>query len=71
MVVRLAADPAGSILAAGLDDGRVWSCDLKTQALAMLKAKRGPPISALAIDVSNVAWGDEEGAAGVADLPAL
>ena len=71
MVVRLAADPAGSILAAGLDDGRVWSCDLKTQALAMLKAERGPPISALAIDASNVAWGDEEGAAGVADLPAL
>ena len=69
LVVRLAADPAGSILAAGLDDGRVWACNLKTQAVEMLKAQKGPPITALAIDgARRVAWGDEEGGAGAVDL---
>jgi len=68
-VARVAAMPAGSIVAAGLDDGRVWSCDLTGQRIVQLKAEKGPPITALAItpDGRRVAWGDEDGGAGVAD----
>jgi WD40 repeat protein len=69
MVARLAADPAGDLIVAGLDDGRVWVCDLKTQKLEMLKAEKGPPITAVALDGRRrAAWGDEEGGAGVAAL---
>ena len=28
LVARVAGSPDGTILAAGLDDGRVWTCDL-------------------------------------------
>lgn len=70
MVNRVAATPAGNRVAAGLDDGRVWICDLSNQAIDMLKAEKGPPISALAMtpDGKRVAWGDEEGGAGVFDV---
>ena len=70
MVNRVAATPVGNRLAAGLDDGRVWVCDLSNQAIDMLKAEKGPPISALAMtpDGKRVAWGDEEGGAGVIDV---
>jgi hypothetical protein len=36
-----------------------------------VKAEGGPPISALSLAAGRIAWGDEEGGAGVADLPAL
>ncbi|HYE44191.1 MAG TPA: WD40 repeat domain-containing protein [Caulobacter sp.] len=67
LVVRVAATPAGAILAGGLDDGRVWACDLKSGRREMLKAEKGAAISALAItpDGRSVAWGDEDGGAGV------
>lgn len=65
MVTRVAGDPAGSVIGAGLDDGRVWACDLDTQAITPLKAERGAPISALAMAGRNLAWGDEAGGAGV------
>ena len=70
MVNRVAATPVGNRLAAGLDDGRVWVCDLSNQAIDMLKAEKGPPISALAMtpDGKWVAWGDEEGGAGVCEV---
>ena len=70
MVNRVAATPVGNRLAAGLDDGRVWVCDLSNQAIDMLKAEKGPPISALAMtpDGKRVAWGDEEGGAGVFEV---
>ena len=70
MVNRVAATPVGNRLAAGLDDGRVWVCDLSNQAIDMLKAEKGPPISALAMtpDGKRVAWGDEEGGAGVCEV---
>lgn len=69
LVARVAAMPAGSIVAAGLDDGRVWACDLTGQKIAEVKAEKGPPITALALsrDGKRVAWGDEDGGAGVAD----
>jgi WD40 repeat protein len=62
---QVAAD--GEALAAGLDDGRVWAANLKTQAIDTLKAEKGPPITALAIEGRRVAWGDEDGGAGVAE----
>ena len=70
MVNRVAATPVGNRLAAGLDDGRVWVCDLSNQAIDMLKAEKGPPISALAMtpDGKRVAWGDEDGGAGVFEV---
>ncbi|MBR7621824.1 WD40 repeat domain-containing protein [Phenylobacterium sp. 20VBR1] len=70
MVNRVAGTPVGNRVAAGLDDGRVWVCDLTNQAIDMLKAEKGPPISALAMtpDGKRVAWGDEEGGAGVFDV---
>ncbi|WP_397417762.1 WD40 repeat domain-containing protein [Phenylobacterium sp.] len=67
LVARIAATPDGSWLAAGLDDGRVWACDVTGERLVHLKADKGPPITALAIspDGARVAWGDEAGGAGV------
>ncbi|HTI67991.1 MAG TPA: WD40 repeat domain-containing protein [Caulobacteraceae bacterium] len=67
LVSRVAARPAGSRLAAGLDDGRVWVADLQGRGLHFVKAEKGPPITALAMspDGAQVAWGDEDGGAGV------
>jgi WD40 repeat protein len=70
MVVRVAAAPALGWVAAGLDDGRVWACDLAGQKLVPLKSEKGSPVSALAMspDGKRVAWGDEDGNAGVAEV---
>ena len=67
LVVRVAGTPNGSILAAGLDDGRVWAADLKSGKIEHLKAEKGAAISAIAVslDGSRLAWGDEDGGAGV------
>ena len=67
LVVRVAGTPNGSVLAAGLDDGRVWAADLKSGKIEHLKAEKGAAISALTIslDGSRLAWGDEDGGAGV------
>lgn len=72
MVVRVAAAPGLGWVAAGLDDGRVWACDLAGQKLIPLKAEKGSPITALATspDAKRVAWGDEDGGAGVAEVAA-
>ncbi len=70
MVARVAGTPNGQIVAAGLDDGRVWWCDLAGQRINTVKAEKGPPITALAMtaDGKRLAWGDEDGGAGVADI---
>jgi hypothetical protein len=72
LVARVAATPSDLWVAAGLEDGRVWACDLGGQRIETLKAEPGPPITALAMtpDHRRVAWGDEEGGAGVADVEA-
>lgn len=72
LVTRVAGAAGEPIIAAGLDDGRVWRADLRGGSVDFLKAEKGPPITALAMtpDANRVAWGDEEGAAGVADLTA-
>jgi WD40 repeat protein len=73
MVTRVAGTPDGSILAAGVDDGRVWACDLTSRQLAPIKAEKGAAITALAMTSNGkrLAWGDEDGGAGVVDLPSL
>lgn len=68
LVTRVAGD--GSLLAAGLDDGRVWACDLASQVLSPLKAEKGPPITALAMQGARIAWGDEMGGAGIGEFGA-
>ncbi|HZC17206.1 MAG TPA: WD40 repeat domain-containing protein [Caulobacteraceae bacterium] len=73
LVTRVAGTPDRGILAAGVDDGRVWVCDLASRHLHPIKAEKGAAITALAItrDGRRLAWGDEDGGAGVVDLPAL
>ncbi|HEX7943381.1 MAG TPA: WD40 repeat domain-containing protein [Phenylobacterium sp.] len=70
ITTRIATAPATSWLAAGLDDGRVWAADVTGERIIPLKAEKGPPISALAMssDAKRVAWGDEDGNAGVAGV---
>jgi len=70
LVTRVAGQAGGSWATWGLDDGRVRACDLIGQKMVEIKAERGPPISALAMtaDGKRVAWGDEEGQAGVAEI---
>jgi WD40 repeat protein len=70
LVVRVAAAPNLKRLAAGLDDGRVWVCDLDSQKTDMVKAEKGAQITALALTPKGdrLAWGDEDGGAGVVDL---
>ena len=73
LVTRVAGTPDRTILAAGLDDGRVWACDLTSRRLEPIRAEKGAAITALAVspDGRRVAFGDEEGQAGVMDLPGL
>lgn len=71
LVTRVAAEPEGTRLAAGLSDGRIWAADVRTGARADVKPEPGPPITALALANGRIAWGDEDGGAGVADVPAL
>jgi WD40 repeat protein len=73
LVAQVAAQPDKPILAAGLDDGRLWIANLATGRLEPLKAEKGAPITALALsrDARRLAWGDEEGQAGVVEAPEL
>jgi WD40 repeat protein len=66
VVTRVAGE--GSLLAAGLGDGRVWACDLESQVLTPLKAEKGAAITALAVCGRRIAWGDETGAAGTGTI---
>ena len=70
LVVLVAAAVKQGRVAAGLNDGRVWWADPAGQGLAFVKAERGAPICALAMsdDGTRLAWGDEDGQAGIADL---
>ncbi len=67
MVVRVAGAPGRDVVCAGLDDGRVWAAELRTSRIEKLRTGKGPAISALAVspDGKRLAWGDEEGGAGV------
>ena len=67
LVALVAARPAHGVMAAGLNDGRVWLADPAGQGLNFLKADKGAAIAALALspDGRRVAWADEDGNAGV------
>lgn len=70
LVLQVATAPATTWMAAGLDDGRVWASDLSASKVVPLKAEKGPPITAIAMtpDAKRVAWGDEDGGAGVFEV---
>ena len=69
LVTRVAGDARGEHLVVGLDDGRIWACHLASERRVTLRPGKGPPVSALAvIGRDRVAWGDEEGGAGVLAL---
>ncbi|WP_372707226.1 WD40 repeat domain-containing protein [Brevundimonas sp.] len=70
LVALVASRPKHGVMAAGLNDGRVWLADPAGQGLNFLKAEKGPAISALAMsaDATRVAWADEDGAAGVVEV---
>ncbi|WP_296598057.1 WD40 repeat domain-containing protein [Phenylobacterium sp.] len=70
LTTRVATRLDKTWLAAGLDDGRVWAADVTGERLVPLKAEKGAAISALALspDATRVAWGDEDGNAGVAEI---
>ena len=67
MVVKVAGAPGLTWVAAGLDDGRVWACDLAGQQIIPIRAEKGAAVTALAItpDARRVAWGCEDGTVGV------
>jgi WD40 repeat protein len=69
LVTRVAAEPDGTLLGVGLSDGRVWACDVVSGRRAEIRTETGPPITALALAGERLAWGDEAGGAGVADIP--
>lgn len=70
LTTRIAAQLDKTWLVAGLDDGRVWAADVTGEKLVPIKSEKGAAISALALsaDAKRVAWGDEDGAAGVAEI---
>ena len=70
LVGLVASRPRHGLLAAGLNDGRVWLADPAGQGLNFLKADKGASITALAMspDAARVAWADEDGSAGVTDV---
>ncbi|MBX9461181.1 MAG: WD40 repeat domain-containing protein [Brevundimonas sp.] len=69
LVALVASQPKHGVVAAGLNDGRVWLAHPAGQGLNFLKAEKAAPITALAMsaDASRVAWADEDGQAGVAE----
>jgi hypothetical protein len=70
LVARVAGDPDSRLVAAGLEDGRVWTCDLSGQKIDMRRAEKGEAVSALSFSrrARRLAWGDEAGAAGVFEV---
>jgi WD40 repeat protein len=73
VTTRVAGLPGGTLLAVGRDDGRIGALNLQHSHLEKVRTDTGAPISALALsaDGGRVAWGDEEGKAGVAGLPLM
>ena len=70
LVSRVAAAEGSGVIAAGCDDGRVWTADLASRGIRLRREPSGSPVSALAMSAkgARIAWGDEAGGAGVAEL---
>ncbi len=73
MVARVASSDAKGVLLGGREDGRVFCLAMTGNRVVDLHDASGSPITALALspDGAKAAWGDEDGAAGVSDLPPL
>jgi WD40 repeat protein len=69
LVTRVTGDNRGERVVVGLDDGRIWACDIASERRVTVRADRGAPISALTVVARDrLAWGDEAGGAGVLEL---
>ncbi|MBU4434286.1 MAG: WD40 repeat domain-containing protein [Alphaproteobacteria bacterium] len=73
MVVRVAGVETLPVALAGQDDGKIWAAHMRTGRIETLKAEKGAAISALSVspDGQSLAWGDEDGEAGVIAIPDL
>ncbi|TBW40759.1 WD40 repeat domain-containing protein [Siculibacillus lacustris] len=72
LVSRVACHPSEDVVAIGWDDGMILGVRFGDSAEALLLASQGSPVSALAWDRAGVrlAYGCENGAAGVIDIRA-
>jgi WD40 repeat protein len=71
LVARVAC--SGQVLTGGREDGRLFGLHLTTSRVVQMRAPTGVAVTALAIspDGKRLAFGDEDGSAGVSDLPPL
>jgi WD40 repeat protein len=69
LVAQVTGLPGAALVAAGLANGGVWAANMTGARLTHIRNEKGAAISALAItaDGRRVAWGDEDGAAGVVE----
>lgn len=63
MVSVVAGAPEETLLAAGLEDGRVWLAELQSTGIDWVRREKGAPITALAIanEANRLIFGDEDG----------
>src|SRR5690606_29802131 len=63
VVTVVSGAPNDTILAAGLEDGRVWLGELKSTGVEWVKREKGAPITALCVspDAHRLLIGDEDG----------
>jgi WD40 repeat protein len=71
LVERVAC--VGAVLAGGRNNGQLFALRPGGGSTHTLRQDKGPPITALALspDGARLAWGDEDGGAGVMDVPPL
>ena len=70
LINLVAARTEQGLLAAGLNDGRVWVARPEATGLSFVKAEKGTAITALALGpgARQLAWADEDGQAAVVEL---
>lgn len=63
IVTVVAGASQETLLAAGLDDGRVWLAELQSTGIDWIKSEKGAAITALSIssEANRIIFGDEEG----------
>jgi len=63
MVSVVAGAPEDTLLAAGLEDGRVWLAELTSTGIEWIRREKGASITALAIsgEANRLIFGDEDG----------